>query len=77
MPVRYTSCVLSDTLVETVQYGEAVPVTVAGELGPRGFVASSVLARTPSCCFCAPEARKEQRRAAREARLSGAQSSVR
>ena len=77
MPVRYTSCILSDPLAEAVADGEAVPVTVNGELGPSGFVASSVLARTPSCCFCNPEARKEQRRAAREARLRSPEPSAR
>jgi cytochrome c-type biogenesis protein CcmE len=72
MPVRYTSCVLSDPLAEAVAEDEPVPITVDGTLGPDGFVASAVLARTPTCCFCSPEARKEQRRAAREARARGA-----
>ncbi|CAN5923240.1 hypothetical protein BH11MYX4_BH11MYX4_33860 [soil metagenome] len=65
VPVRFASCVLSDPLAEAVEDGEQVTITVEGTLGPSGFVASGVLARTPSCCFCSPEGRKEQRRAAR------------
>ena len=69
MPVRYASCVLSDPLAEALEDHDPVPITIEGTLGPGGFVATAVLTRTPSCCFCSPEARKEQRRAAREARL--------
>ena len=71
MPVRYASCVLSDPLAEAVEDQEPVPITIEGALGPAGFVATGVQARTPSCCFCSPEARKEQRKASRDRAAAG------
>jgi len=71
MPVRYPSCILSDPLAEAMEDNEPVAITIDGTLGPSGFVASAVLARTPSCCFCSPEARREQRKAQRERAAAG------
>jgi len=71
MPVRYASCFLSDPLAEAVDDDAPVPVTVEGTLGASGFVASAVLPRTPSCCFCSAEARRELRKAQRDRAAAG------
>jgi cytochrome c-type biogenesis protein CcmE len=63
MPVRHAACVLPDPLAAAIEERYAVPVIVEGALEPEGFVASGVLARVPSCCFCTPEGRKAQLKA--------------
>ncbi len=66
MPVRFVSCVVSDPFAVATEDGDAVPVMVEGELQPSGFVASNLMARVPSCCFCKAEDRKKQMKAWRE-----------
>lgn len=68
MPVRHAACVLPDPLAAAIEERYAVPITVEGALQTQGFVATGVLARVPSCCFCSAEGRKAQLKAFMEAK---------
>lgn len=68
IPVKLTSCVLSDPFEAAVKDEEPTSIIVDGELGADGFTASSAIAQVPSCCYCSTEQRAAARKAWRASR---------